>query len=57
MRKDLQLAAQTAYEQDIPLPGANLAKEIYALAAQDGLAEADFAAIVRFLAQPNGGQS
>jgi len=51
MRKDLQLAAQTAYEQSVAMPGVNTAKEIFALAAQHGLADADFSAIYRFLSQ------
>jgi 3-hydroxyisobutyrate dehydrogenase-like beta-hydroxyacid dehydrogenase len=29
MRKDLQLAAQTGYEQNVPLPITNVAKELY----------------------------
>ncbi len=49
MRKDLQLAAQTAYEQDVAMPMVNTAKEIYALAIRYGLGEEDFSAIYRFL--------
>ncbi|MBN2172738.1 MAG: NAD(P)-dependent oxidoreductase [Bacteroidales bacterium] len=49
LHKDLQLAAQTAYEQGIPLPGANTVKEIFALAKQAGLGELDFTAIYQFL--------
>lgn len=49
MRKDLQLAAMTAYEQEIALPLGNMVKEMYALAARYGLAEKDFSAIYRFL--------
>jgi 3-hydroxyisobutyrate dehydrogenase-like beta-hydroxyacid dehydrogenase len=54
MRKDLQLASLTAYEEDIPLPAVNIAKEIFALAASDGLADQDFSAIYQFLADRAG---
>jgi 3-hydroxyisobutyrate dehydrogenase-like beta-hydroxyacid dehydrogenase len=54
MHKDLQLATVTGYEQDVPLPLASIAKEIYALAAGDGLADLDFSAICRFLAEKAG---
>jgi len=49
MYKDLQLAATTAYEQDVALPLGNAAKEVYALAKRYGLGEQDFSAIYRFL--------
>jgi len=49
MRKDLQLAAQTAYEAGVSAPAVNLAKEVYALAMASGWAEADFSAICQFL--------
>lgn len=51
MNKDLQMVAQTAYEQGRSLAMANVAKEIYALAKQKGLAELDFSAIYRLLAE------
>ena len=51
MHKDLQMAATTAYEQNIPLPLGNAAKEIYAMARQRGLGEEDFSAIFRFLSE------
>ena len=47
MRKDLHLAAQTAYERNVALPALNSVKELYALAEQRGLGEEDFAAIYR----------
>jgi 3-hydroxyisobutyrate dehydrogenase/glyoxylate/succinic semialdehyde reductase len=47
--KDLHLAAMTAFEQDLPLPIGNAVKETYALAAREGLAEQDFAAVYRLL--------
>jgi 3-hydroxyisobutyrate dehydrogenase-like beta-hydroxyacid dehydrogenase len=49
MQKDLQLAALTAYENRVAIPSANLAKEIYQLAARFGLADADFTAIYQYL--------
>ena len=50
MQKDLHLAAKTAYEQEVPLPLGNVAKEVYALAVQAGLADRDFSAICKYLA-------
>ena len=49
MRKDLQLAAQTAYEHDVALPALNVIKEVYALAEKDGRGEMDFAAVWQYL--------
>jgi 3-hydroxyisobutyrate dehydrogenase-like beta-hydroxyacid dehydrogenase len=49
MWKDLHLAALTAYEQGVPLPSANAAKEVYAAAARSGLSDQDFSAIYRFI--------
>lgn len=45
MHKDLHLVAQSAYELNQPLLMANLAKEIYARANQNGLGRMDFAAV------------
>jgi 3-hydroxyisobutyrate dehydrogenase/glyoxylate/succinic semialdehyde reductase len=52
MRKDLELAATTAFEQGVALPVTNLAKEIYAMAVQRGLGELDYAAMYQFLGRP-----
>jgi len=49
MWKDLHLAAVTAYEQGVPLPCANVAKEIYSMAARSGLSDQDMSAIYRFI--------
>ena len=49
MHKDLHLAALTAYEKGQPLYLANLAKELYASAKQEGLGRKDFSAIFSFL--------
>ena len=49
MQKDLQLVAETAYENDVAMPSANLTKEMYAMATQQGLGDEDFSSIYRFL--------
>lgn len=49
MRKDLEMASETAYRQGAALPLLNAAKEVYALAAKHGLADADYSAIYQFL--------
>ena len=49
MRKDLQLAAQSAYEQGVALPALNVIKEVYALAEKDGWGAKDFAAVWQYL--------
>ncbi len=50
MRKDLHLAAQSAYEQGAALPTLNAIKEVYALAEKAGWGKQDFAAVWKFLA-------
>ena len=52
MQKDLHLATLSAYEVGVGVPSANVAKEIYRLAARAGLADADYAEIFKFLANP-----
>ncbi|NMB90151.1 MAG: NAD(P)-dependent oxidoreductase [Chloroflexi bacterium] len=52
MQKDLQLASQSAYEQGVALPALNLAKELFMLAAQNGLAEEDFSAVYAYFSAP-----
>jgi 3-hydroxyisobutyrate dehydrogenase-like beta-hydroxyacid dehydrogenase len=49
MVKDLHLASVTAYEQGLALPVGHAAKELYALAARQGLPDLDFAAICEYL--------
>ena len=49
MQKDLFLVSQTAFENKISLPLSNIAKDIYGLAAKNGLGEKDFSAIYEFL--------
>lgn len=54
MQKDLHLAAQTAYETGAALPIANLSKELYQMAARQGLAESDFSAIYDYMCRDTG---
>ncbi len=51
LQKDLQLAAQTAYEQGVSLPATNTIKEIFALGKQAGIGKKDFMAIYPFLSE------
>jgi 3-hydroxyisobutyrate dehydrogenase-like beta-hydroxyacid dehydrogenase len=51
MRKDMQMASLTGYEQGVALPTANAAKEIYTLAERQGWGELDFSAIYDYLAK------
>ncbi len=51
MHKDLQLAADTAYETGAVIPLANLTKEIYALAVKNGLGAQDFSAVYKVLSK------
>ena len=53
LQKDLHLATDTAYENNIPLPATNAIKEIFALAKKAGLGEKDFTAIYPFLSDLN----
>ncbi|XJZ27870.1 NAD(P)-dependent oxidoreductase [Bacillota bacterium Lsc_1132] len=45
MQKDLQLVAQAAFESNIALPIANVTKEVYMLAKQQGFGKLDFSAV------------
>lgn len=51
MHKDLHLASETAFETGAALPGMNAAKELYALAMRNEMAEEDFAAVYKVLAK------
>lgn len=51
MQKDVQLATQTAYENGVAMPLANITKELYQLANRDGMGELDFSAIYQFLSE------
>jgi len=49
MQKDLAMVAETAYEAEVAMPLANVAKELYQLAKRDGYADADFSAVLGYL--------
>ena len=49
MHKDMQLAAETAYEIGVAMPAANVTKEIYALAMRNSLGEQDFSVVYKLL--------
>jgi 3-hydroxyisobutyrate dehydrogenase-like beta-hydroxyacid dehydrogenase len=50
LQKDLQLVSQSAYENNVAMPIANVTKEIYGLAKQQGLSKEDFSVIYKFFA-------
>ena len=54
MQKDLHLATVSAWEQDIALPVTNAAKELYALAKQQGLSRKDLSAVFKTLTKKSG---
>ncbi len=45
MHKDLQLVSVTAYELGVPLPATHATKELFGLAASNGLAASDFSGV------------
>ncbi|NJO01391.1 MAG: NAD(P)-dependent oxidoreductase, partial [Bacteroidia bacterium] len=49
MRKDLHLAALSAYEYEVPMPSLHIAQEMFTLALREGLGDEDFSAIYRFV--------
>ena len=49
IHKDVHLATLTAYEQGIPMPSLNSAKEIFANARKAGLGELDFSVLYKYL--------
>lgn len=51
MYKDLQLAADTAYETGVALPATNVAKELFALGIRQGFGEQDLAAVYKVLSE------
>lgn len=54
MGKDLHLVATAGYEQGVPLPLANLSKEIYQSAVRRGRGRDDFAALLHALTDSDG---
>lgn len=51
LHKDLQMAGIAAFEQGVALPATSTAKEVYGLAARQGMADLDFSAIYRLLSE------
>lgn len=51
LQKDLHLAAVTAFENGAALPTLNTAKEVYALARNEGYGEKDFTSVFEFLSE------
>lgn len=49
MRKDLQMAAETAFQTGAAMPITNAAKEVFQLAVLDGLGDLDYSALFDFL--------
>lgn len=49
MQKDLELASQSGYETNAPLPAGSLMKELFSMAKNDGLGDEDFSAIYKFI--------
>ena len=49
MHKDLELAMETAFAQNVPMPAAAVVKEVYAAAKAQGKGDLDYAAVVTFL--------
>ncbi len=45
MKKDLHMVSTTAYEREIPMPSAVVAREIFTQAARHGLGDKDFSAV------------
>jgi len=49
MHKDLTLAMESAYAQNVPMPAAAAVKEVYGAAKAQGKGDLDYAAVVTFL--------
>ncbi len=49
MHKDLELAMEAAYAQNVPMPTAAAAKEVYGAAKAQGKGDLDYAAVITFL--------
>lgn len=49
MHKDLTLALESAYAQNVPMPAAATVKEVYGAAKAQGKGDLDYAAVVTFL--------
>ena len=49
MHKDLELAMESAYAQNVPMPTAAAVKEVYAAAKAQGKGDLDYASVITFL--------
>ncbi len=49
MHKDLELAMEAAYSQNVPMPTAAAVKEVYAAAKAQGKGDLDYASVITFL--------
>ncbi len=49
MHKDIALALESAYAQNVPMPAAAVVKEVYGAAKAQGKGDQDYAAVVTFL--------
>ena len=49
MHKDLELAMEAAYAQNVPMPAAAAVKEVYGAAKAKGKGDLDYAAVITFL--------
>jgi 3-hydroxyisobutyrate dehydrogenase-like beta-hydroxyacid dehydrogenase len=56
MHKDLQLAIEAAYTQNVCLPATAVVKEVYGAAKAQGRADQDYAAVITFLEEIAGVQ-
>jgi len=56
MHKDLELAAEAAYAQGVPMPVLGAVKEVYMAARAQGKGEQDYAAVITVLEELAGVQ-
>jgi 3-hydroxyisobutyrate dehydrogenase-like beta-hydroxyacid dehydrogenase len=54
MHKDLELAMESAYSLNVPMPGVAAAKEVYGAAKARGCGDLDYAAVITFLEEITG---
>jgi hypothetical protein len=54
MHKDLELAIENAYAQNVPMPGTVTVNEIYGLAKAQGKGELDYAAVITLFEEVGG---
>ncbi len=56
MHKDLELAMENAYAQNVPMPAAAAVKEVYGAAKAQGKGDLDYASVITFLEELAGVQ-